>query len=280
VDAELIALNRACWERLGIQHKVRLEVNTLGSSEGRAAYRDALVTYLSGFRDELDPDSQRRLETNPLRILDSKDGRTREVLTGAPTMDEYIDDGARRHYQGLLEHLDALNIAYVENPHLVRGLDYYNYTVFEWITEDLGAQGTICGGGRYDGLVEQLGGKPTPGAGFALGLERVLLLYEQLNLPTRPATDVYCCVADPDCQSGALETADRLRRARPELRIRVHAGGGKLKNQLKKADQSGAAWVIIFGPDEMASGQLTVKDLRSGEQTAMGFEEAVARFFC
>ena len=176
VDAELLALGRACWQALGIEQQIRLELNTLGSSADREAYRAALVEYLSAYQADLDEDSQRRLSTNPLRILDSKVDRTREILAGAPAMNDYLSSEARTHFDGVRELLDALGIEYVLNQQLVRGLDYYNYTVFEWITDELGAQGTVCAGGRYDGLVEQLGGRPTPGAGFALGLERVLLL--------------------------------------------------------------------------------------------------------
>jgi histidyl-tRNA synthetase len=274
VDVELLALGRACWRRLGIDDRVRLELNTLGSPESRARYKGALVEYLKRFASDLDPDSQRRLETNPLRILDSKDAKTQEILVDAPDMAEYLDDGARRHFDGVIQGLESLGIEYALNRRLVRGLDYYNYTVFEWITEHLGAQGTICAGGRYDGLVELLGGRPTPGAGFALGLERVLLLYEQRNLPTPAIADVYCCVMAPDQQAYALELADRLRAALPELRIRVHAGGGKLGNQLKKADTCGADWAAIIGPDEASAGTVTLKALGTGDQSTLSFDEA------
>jgi histidyl-tRNA synthetase len=185
VDAELLALCQAFWCRLGVDGSVRLELNTMGAAEDRVAYREALVSYLTNYRSDLDEDSQRRLTSNPLRILDSKVEKTREILSGAPDMSEYVGAAARAHFDGLLAQLEALGMEYVLNPRLVRGLDYYNFTVFEWVTDELGAQGTICGGGRYDGLVEQLGGRPTPGAGFALGLERVLLLVEQKNMPTR-----------------------------------------------------------------------------------------------
>jgi len=275
VDAELLALNRAFWVRLGIEDKVRLELNTLGSSENRIRYREALVAYLSNYTTDLDADSQRRLNTNPLRILDSKVEKTRQLLVDAPRMSDFLDDGARAHFDGLQAKLMDLGIEFELNPHLVRGLDYYNYTVFEWITDDLGAQGTICAGGRYDSLVEQLGGRHTPGAGFALGLDRVLLLHEQNNLASPAIADVYCCVMASEQQAYSLGLADRLRAAMPELRIRVHAGGGKLGNQLKKADQSGARWAIIVGGDEVTEQKVTLKDLRSGEQTTVGFSEAV-----
>ncbi len=277
VDAELLALTAACWKALGIGDKVRLEINSLGSSASRARYRAALVDYLSGFEAELDEDSRRRLETNPLRILDSKVEKTRALLEGAPLLADFADEVGVAHFDGLKAALDSLAIPYVVNPQLVRGLDYYNLTVFEWITDDLGAQGTICGGGRYDGLVEQLGGKPTPGAGFALGLERVLLLYEQRNLPTRSAADVYIAVMSAAEQVYALQLADRLREAVPELRIRVHAGGGKLKNQLKKADQCGASWAAIVGSDEVAAQTITLKALATGEQATLAVADAVER---
>lgn len=277
VDAELLALCQAFWSRLGVDGSVRLELNTMGAAEDRVAYREALVSYLTNYRSDLDEDSQRRLTSNPLRILDSKAEKTREILAGAPDMSEYVGVAARAHFDGLLAQLEALGMEYVLNPRLVRGLDYYNFTVFEWVTDDLGAQGTICGGGRYDGLVEQLGGRPTPGAGFALGLERVLLLVEQKNMPTRPPADVYCCVMDPAHQVHAMQLADRLRGALPELRIRVHAGGGKLKNQLRKADQSGADWALIIGQDEVEQQTITIKTLRSGDQVTVGMDEAVQR---
>jgi histidyl-tRNA synthetase len=277
VDAELLALCQAFWCRLGVDGSVRLELNTMGAAEDRVAYREALVSYLTNYRSDLDEDSQRRLTSNPLRILDSKVEKTREILSGAPDMSEYVGAAARAHFDGLLAQLEALGMEYVLNPRLVRGLDYYNFTVFEWVTDELGAQGTICGGGRYDGLVEQLGGRPTPGAGFALGLERVLLLVEQKNMPTRAAADVYCCVMDPAHQVHALQLADRLRGALPELRIRVHAGGGKLKNQLRKADQSGADWALIIGQDEVEQQTITIKTLGTGDQVTVNMEEAVQR---
>ncbi len=277
VDAELLALARACWQKLAIDGNVRLELNTIGSAADRGRYREALVAYLSGYVNDLDEDSRRRLTTNPLRILDSKVERTREILAEAPVLTDHVGRDGRAHFDALLEMLDALGMAYVLNPRLVRGLDYYNYTVFEWVTDDLGAQGTICAGGRYDALVEQLGGRPTPGAGFALGLERVLLLFEQQNLPTAAAVDVYLCVLSDDLYTEALSLADRLRLELPELRIRVHAGGGKLKNQLRKADQCGARWAVLVGGEERARGLLALKALATGEQTAVSIEEAVAR---
>jgi histidyl-tRNA synthetase len=277
VDVELLLLGRACWERLGISDRIRLELNSIGSAEDRAAYRSALVTYLKRFESDLDPDSRRRLGTNPLRILDSKVERTREILEEAPVLTGFLGDAARSHFDALREQLDALGIAATLNTRLVRGLDYYNHTVFEWVTDALGAQGTVCAGGRYDSLVEQLGGRPTPGAGFALGLERILLLVEQQNQPGRAPVDVYCCVVDGDQQTYAFAVADELRRALPHLRIRVHAGGGKLGNQLKRADQSGASWAAIAGSSEQESGTVLLKHLASGDQAALSVAQAVDR---
>ena len=267
VDAELIALARDCWRALGILDRVRLELNTLGSSECRARYREALVSYLGRFRSDLDADSKRRLETNPLRILDSKDQKTREILESAPSLRDHVDADSRAHYDGMRELLTAQGIDFIENDRLVRGLDYYTHGVFEWVTDALGAQGTICAGGRYDGLVEKLGGRSTPGAGFALGLERVLLLWQQGQNEDLSAADVYCCVTEPALYTRTLSVAGHLRAALPRLRIRVHAGGGKLKNQLKRADQSGARWAIIIGEDEAAADRLTLKHLRSEQHT-------------
>ena len=263
VDAELLSLGWQCWQALGIAQDVRLEVNNLGSSDCRARYREALIAYLTPYRKDLDPDSQRRLGSNPLRILDSKEARTREILVDAPDLGQFVDADSRAHFDGLLALLAELGIACVHNQRLVRGLDYYTHTVFEWVTDALGSQGTICAGGRYDGLVEQLGGRPTPGAGFALGLERALLLHEQRTPMDAQVADVYCCVQDPALQGFMMNTAQKLRDHMPALRIRVHAGGGKLKNQLKRADQSGALWALIVGEEEARLGRVTIKPLRA-----------------
>jgi len=263
IDAELLSLCAQFWRRLGIDHLVQLELNSLGSSVCRSAYRNALVDYLTPLREDLDEESQRRLTTNPLRILDSKSAATQAVLTSAPPMSSFLDDASQTHFDTLCRLLTDLGVAYVLNSKLVRGLDYYTDTVFEWTTSALGAQGTICGGGRYDGLVELLGGKPTPGAGFALGLERVALLCEQTQdaRSFETAVDVYCCVMEPGHQSWAQNFTQMLRDALPGLRMRVHAGGGKLKAQLKKADVSGARWALIVGADEVADNKVTVKSM-------------------
>jgi histidyl-tRNA synthetase len=283
VDAELILMGRACWRALGIQRQVRLEINTLGSSASRGAYRSALLSYLTPLRDRLDADSQRRLATNPLRILDSKDAQTQALLVDAPKLPDFVDDDSRLHFQRLSDLLDTLQVDYVVNPGLVRGLDYYTHTVFEWITDDLGAQGTICAGGRYDGLVEQLGGRPTTGAGFAIGLERVVLLQEAMA-DQPPAgqfsagADVYVCVLDDAHLAWALELTDKLREALPAFRIRTHAGGGKIRNQMKRADQSGAAFALVIGDDEVSTGCPTLKYLRDDRpQESLPVDRLVAR---
>ncbi len=266
VDAELLALSWNFWQALGIESQVTLELNTLGSAQSRADYRQALVDYLTPQAKTLDEDSQRRLTSNPLRILDSKSAQTREILVNAPSLPDYIDTASRDHFARLCELLEQLGIGWTHNPQLVRGLDYYTHTVFEWVTAALGAQGTICAGGRYDGLVELIGGKPTPGAGFALGLERVILLTENHGYLAEQdfstASDVYCCVLNAVDQGWAMSIAANLRQAQPNLRVRVHAGGGKLKNQLRRADLSGASWALIIGEDEVANNQVTVKSLR------------------
>jgi len=278
VDAELIQLGCELWRALGIDGGQVLELNSIGSASARAAFRDALVAWLEPREAELDADSQRRLATNPLRILDSKVPATKRLLDQAPTLRDFLDDASNEHYARLKALLQELNIEFVENSRLVRGLDYYTKSVFEWTTNRLGAQGAICAGGRYDGLVELLGGRPTPAAGFAIGLERVLLLSDTVHgaAPDVPA-DVYCCVLRPQLQGLVLAQAQRLRVLAPHLRIRVHAGGGKLKKQLKRADRSGARWALLIGDDEARQGLVTVKDLRAGAQRRLLVEDAAAQ---
>lgn len=275
VDAELILLCHEFWQAMGIAQGVRLEINTLGSSAARAAYRQALVDYLTPLRGELDADSQRRLDSNPLRILDSKDERTQAIVAEAPVLESFIDEQGLAHFAQLQDHLKALGVPFVVNPTLVRGLDYYTHTVFEWITTELGAQGTVCGGGRYDGLVEKLGGKPTPAAGFGMGLDRVVLLYEALN-PDRAdaAVDVYICLTEADMMPMAQAIARSLREP-AGLRVRVHMGGGALKKQMKRAAGCGAGWAILIGAEERAEDQLTVKNLLTGEQTRSATAAAI-----
>ncbi|SEA32665.1 histidine--tRNA ligase [Microbulbifer marinus] len=265
IDAEILIMTARLWRQLGIDQHVKLQLNSLGNSASRAAYRDALVEYLTARRDQLDEDSQRRLERNPLRILDSKNPQTQELLAEAPCLLDFLDEESAEHFSQLRGLLDAAGVAYEINPKLVRGLDYYGKTVFEWITDSLGAQGTVCAGGRYDGLVEQMGGKPTPAVGFGLGVERLVLMLETLAvLPEAldQQVDAYL-VAVGDVQSAALAAAEQLRDELPWLRLQTHCGGGSFKSQMKKADKSGADYALIIGEDEAAAAQVTVKFLRA-----------------
>ncbi|MEC8443073.1 MAG: histidine--tRNA ligase [Pseudomonadota bacterium] len=269
IDAELILMTARLWQQLGLQDAVTLQLNTLGSSEARARYRDALVEYLSARKDQLDEDSRRRLETNPLRVLDSKNPETQALLADAPELHDYLDDESRDDFATLRQVLDAAGVKYEINQRLVRGLDYYCKTVFEWVTDKLGAQGTVCAGGRYDGLVEQLGGKPTPAVGFAMGVERLILLLETLEcIPAEvmQTVDLYVCGVGEGAAQAALLLADRLRNDQPWLRVQTHCGGGSFKSQMKKADKSGALYALLLGESEIAAGEVTVKDLRGGSE--------------
>lgn len=276
VDAELIVLTWRLWKQLGLSDAVTLQLNSLGSSEARAAYRDALVAYLQERFDQLDEDSQRRLTTNPLRILDSKNEATQAVLVGAPTLGDYLDEESRLHFEGVKARLDAAGIRYQINHKLVRGLDYYNRTVFEWVTDKLGAQGTVCAGGRYDGLVAQLGGKATPGVGFAMGVERLVLLLETLELlpaELNRAADVYVCAFGEAAELAALTLVERLRDELPRLRLLLNTGGGSFKSQFKKADKSGARYALILGDDELAARVVGCKPLRDdSEQQSVAWD--------
>ena len=269
VDAELLLMTARLWRRLGVDDVIRLQINSLGTPESRAEHKRALVAYLQAHYDDLDADSQRRIATNPLRVFDSKVVQTQEVLQGAPLLTDFLDDAATQHFAELRAILDAAGIAYELNPRLVRGLDYYSLTVFEWVTDKLGAQGTVCGGGRYDGLVEQLGGRPTPAIGFGMGVERlVLLLTELQRLPAdiSQVLDVYV-VAAPEYARQAMQLGEALRDALPGRRIQTHCGGGNFRNQMKKADKSGARFALILGEHEFNNGEVTVKYLReAGEQ--------------
>ena len=264
IDAELILLSARLWRQLGIDAHVTLQLNSIGSPAARAVYRDALVDYLERHREALDEDSQRRLDSNPLRILDSKNPQTQTILEQAPDLSDYLDDESRADFAQLCELLEAAGLAFTVNTRLVRGLDYYNKTVFEWVTDQLGAQGTVCAGGRYDGLVEQLGGKPTPGIGFAMGLERLVLLVEALQAgPTvSSAADVYVVAVGDNAHRVALAAVEKLRSAMPGERIVQHVGGGSFKSQMKKADKSGARLALIWGDDEVAAEEVTLKSLR------------------
>ena len=273
-DAELLLLSRQWWRRLGIDDVLTLELNSIGSSEARHNYKAALVAYLEQHLDAIDDDSRRRLSTNPLRILDSKDADTQAVLTGAPSITDFLDDQSKAHRDRLAELLSRAGLSFVWNDRLVRGLDYYNDTVFEWTTDQLGAQSTVCGGGRYDGLVQQFGGKATPAAGFAAGLERLILLLQVLELQADEPTDLYVVSADETTLSHAMAETDRIRADYPGLNVTQHLGGGSFKSQFKRADKSGAKWALIFGHDEVASGSVTIKPMRSdGEQETLTASE-------
>ncbi|MGS2721873.1 histidine--tRNA ligase [Paraglaciecola aestuariivivens] len=264
IDAEVILLSARLWKKFGISKNVRLEINSLGSAEARAAYKEQLVAFLLKCKDQLDEDSLRRLESNPLRILDSKNPQVQAAVKNAPRLIDCLDEESAKHFQGLCERLDKMGIEYRVNSALVRGLDYYNRTVFEWVTDDLGAQGTVCAGGRYDGLVEQLGGKETQGVGFAMGLERLILMLQTLGLDQNIASpvDVYVTAMDETVEQYARNVGESLRDAAPQLRVMNHCAGGNFKKQMKRADQSGAAIALIIGQDEMASQQVAVKYLR------------------
>ena len=263
IDCELILMTRAIWKKLGIDRSVSLEINSLGDSSAREQYRKALVEYFSEFKDKLDEDSLRRLGTNPLRILDSKEAGTRKLVEDAPVLTDYLDDASRQHFEELCEMLSRAGVDYHVNKGIVRGLDYYNRTVFEWITTDLGSQGTICGGGRYDGLVEMIGGRSTPGVGFGIGIDRVaLLVREKSPLKGQKGVDIYIASVGSEARREALLLAEELRDSEPCPIIIVHCGDGKLKNQMKKADQSGAGLVLILGEDELRENKVSIKNLR------------------
>lgn len=265
IDAEVILVSARLWQQLGLTPYVRLELNSLGSNEARAAYRDKLVAYLEQHKDLLDEDSQRRLYSNPLRVLDSKNPAMAEMLAKAPQLLDHLDEESKLHFAGLQARLQAAGIEFTINPRLVRGLDYYNKTVFEWVTTNLGSQGTVCAGGRYDGLVEQLGGKATPAVGFGLGLERLVLLLQSLPLlpAVTNAADFYLMPLGDAAELAAVSVAEQLRLALPGKRVMLHCGGGNLKKQLKRADKSGAAVGLLLGDDELAAGQITIKWLRA-----------------
>ncbi|ELA8097615.1 histidine--tRNA ligase [Vibrio parahaemolyticus] len=267
VDSELIMMTARLWRELGIDKHVRLELNSIGSQEDRADYRTALVAFLEQHIDVLDEDCKRRMHTNPLRVLDTKNPDIQAILGDAPRLSEYLGDESKAHFAGLCELLDAAGIEYTVNERLVRGLDYYNRTVFEWITESLGAQGTVCGGGRYDGLVEQLGGKPTPAVGFAMGLERLVLMLEALELTdVRRSVDVYVVTAGEGTMMAGMKLAEQLREAISGVRVMNHFGGGNFKKQFKRADKVGAVVALVLGENEVADNTVVLKDLVGGEQ--------------
>ncbi|OAI00364.1 histidine--tRNA ligase [Methylomonas methanica] len=263
IDAEIIALTDRLWKQLGIRDKVELQINSLGTSEERLAYRGKLVEYFQQHLAVLDEDSLRRLDTNPLRILDSKNPDMQAMLQQAPVLLEHLGEESLAHFNSLKATLDDLGITYQLNTRLVRGLDYYGKTVFEWVTEHLGSQGTICAGGRYDGLIEQLGGKANHAIGFAMGMERILALLELLdNVPVATTTDVYMIRVGTNAEAVGMRLAERIRDAIPGLKLQVNCGGGSFKSQFKKADKSGAEYAIIIGDDEAQRGEVALKPLR------------------
>ncbi|RQO76034.1 histidine--tRNA ligase [Aquitalea sp. FJL05] len=262
IDAEIIAMTADLWQRLGLSQYVRLEINSLGNAEERGQHRQALIAYLEQFVDILDEDGKRRLYTNPLRVLDTKNPALQDMADKAPRLSDYLGEASRAHYEGWKSMIASLGIEFVENPRLVRGLDYYNQSVFEWVTTELGAQGTVCAGGRYDGLIEQLGGKPAPGIGFGMGLERVLLLLQDKGLlPAARSVDVYIVQQGAGAAMYAMKLAQQMRTA--GLSVIQHLGEGSFKSQMKKADGSGAEFAVIIGENEMAAGQAVVKPMRA-----------------
>ncbi|MGH8506631.1 MAG: histidine--tRNA ligase [Stenotrophobium sp.] len=278
VDVEIIALSARLFRRLGLG-ALTLEINSLGSAESRTQYRAALVTFLERHEASLDADSRRRLRSNPLRVLDSKVPATREIVQGAPNLLDHLDDESRGHFDGLQQGLADLGIAFVVNNRLVRGLDYYTKGVFEWTTQQLGAQGTVCAGGRYDGLVAQLGGAATPAVGFASGVERLILLLKAQDaaIPDS-APHVYFCWLGETAERAARRLAEQLRDALPGLRLVLHAGGGKLQGQFKRADRSGSRLALVLGDEETAGGNIQVKSLRDNSpQIVCGWPELPAR---
>ena len=263
IDAELIILTARLWKALGIDQHVSLQLNSIGSLEARANYRSALVAFLENHQDLMSEEEKERLVKNPLRILDTKNQALQDVLDGAPKLLDYLDDESREHFAQLCGLLDAVGIQYEINPKLVRGLDYYNKTIFEWVTSALGAQGTVCGGGRYDGLVEQLGGHATSGVGFAMGLERLVLLVQEVNksIPVKSAVDIYVVYQGEGTTLAAFQLAEKLRSELPHLSTMLHCSGGNFKKQFKRADKSGATLALVLGESEVQNNQVVVKHL-------------------
>ena len=268
IDAELIILTARLWKALGIEQHVSLQLNSIGSLEARANYRSALVAFLENHQDLMSEEEKERLVKNPLRILDTKNQALQDVLDGAPKLLDYLDDESREHFAQLCGLLDAVGIQYEINPKLVRGLDYYNRTVFEWVTSALGAQGTVCGGGRYDGLVEQLGGHATSGVGFAMGLERLVLLVQEVNksIPVKSAVDIYVVYQGEGSTLAAFQLAEKLRSELPHLSTMLHCSGGNFKKQFKRADKSGATLALVLGESEVQNNQVVVKHLLGAEE--------------
>ncbi len=279
IDLELILITHRIWQALGLSDGLELQINSLGTADERLAYREILVEYLSSNLDQLDEDSRRRLDGNPLRILDSKNPDMRELIAAAPTLMDHLGDESRAHFDVICAGLEATGVDYVINPRLVRGLDYYARTVFEWVTDRLGAQGTVCAGGRYDGLVEQLGGHATTAVGFAMGVERLVALLEETNIEPEAQVDAYLVLMGDEPQRQGLLLAEKLRDQLPDLRLITHCGGGGFKSQFKKADRSGARYALILGDDELEKGIVSVKNLREqAEQQEIALDQ-LAEFF-
>jgi histidyl-tRNA synthetase len=261
LDVEHLLMTARLWKKLGLAEFIQLEINSLGGPESRASHRQKLVEYFTAHADALDADSQRRLHTNPLRILDSKNPAMQALVEGAPKLMDELEEAALAHFAAVKRGLDAAGIAYRVNPRLVRGLDYYNFTVFEWVTDKLGAQGTVCAGGRYDSLVAQLGGKSAPACGFAMGVERLLVMLTEAGLVPSPDTpDIYLVNVGEAAERIAMQTAETLRDA--GFSVVLHGGGGSFKSQMKKADASQANYAVLIGDDEAAVNQVTLKALR------------------
>lgn len=277
IDVELILLTYRFWKKLGIHQKVKLQLNTLGTIEERLVYREKLVEYFNRHLDQLDEDSLRRLQTNPLRILDTKNPDMQAVVTNAPELMNFLGADSKAHFQELTATLDSMGIEYVLNTRLVRGLDYYSKAVFEWVTDELGAQGTICAGGRYDTLIEQLGGKANHAVGFAMGMERILALVETLsNVPVEPAVDIYMIRVGQQAEKLGIAFAEQIRDEIPTVKLQINCGGGSFKSQFKKADKSGAQLALILGDDEATRGEVGVKFLRkTQDQQNLGLDETI-----
>jgi hypothetical protein len=279
IDAELIILTARLWKELGIDQHVSLQLNSIGSLEARANYRSALVAFLENHQDLMSDEEKERLVKNPLRILDTKNEALQEVLNGAPKLLDYLDDESHEHFNQLCSLLDAMGVKYEINPKLVRGLDYYNKTVFEWVTSALGAQGTVCGGGRYDGLVEQLGGHATQGVGFAMGLERLVLLIQEVNkeITLPQAIDLYLVYAGEGTTLNAFQIAEQIRTELPQVRVMTHCSGGKFQKQFKRADKIEAKYALVIGESEVQAKTVVVKDLRNGaEQITLSQVDLIA----
>ncbi|MCF6354743.1 MAG: histidine--tRNA ligase [Candidatus Polarisedimenticolaceae bacterium] len=279
IDLELILITHRIWQALGLNDGLELQLNSLGTAAERLAYREVLVQYLTANQDQLDEDSRRRLGGNPLRILDSKNPDMRALIADAPALMDHLGEESQAHFDTICAGLDAVGVAYVINPRLVRGLDYYARTVFEWVTDRLGAQGTVCAGGRYDGLVEQLGGHATRAVGFAMGVERLVALLEETGIEPEAQIDAYLVLMGDEPQRQGLLLAEQLRDQLPGLRLLTHCGGGGFKSQFKKADRSGARYALILGEDELAKGVVGIKNLREqSEQQEMALDQ-LAQFF-